>query len=141
MADLARFTPFLLREILDPLLVSMVMVSNFSNFPDKFRENDKLREYKLSGSDYLKYLVLVQYICRNNIYVALVDSGGHHLHRPPPNEIQFFHFCIRFCQKTPASELGAPLNRSTSPPPPHGKCWIRYWLEYLPLALIKARSH
>ena len=35
----------------DLTLVSMVMVSEFSNFPDKLSENDILREYKLSGSD------------------------------------------------------------------------------------------
>ena len=28
----------------------MVMVSKFSNFPDKLSENDELREYELSGS-------------------------------------------------------------------------------------------
>ena len=29
----------------------MVMVSKFSNFPDKLTENDKLREFELSRSD------------------------------------------------------------------------------------------
>ena len=30
----------------------MVMVSKFSNFPDELTENVKLREFKLSGSDF-----------------------------------------------------------------------------------------
>ena len=32
----------------------MVMVSKFSNFPDEFSENDKLRENELSGSDCIR---------------------------------------------------------------------------------------
>ena len=32
-------------------MVSMVMVSKFSNFLDKLNRNDELREYELSGSD------------------------------------------------------------------------------------------
>ena len=29
----------------------MIMLSKFSNFPDELSENDKLREYELSGSN------------------------------------------------------------------------------------------
>ena len=29
----------------------MVILSKFSNFPDKLSKNDELREYELSGSD------------------------------------------------------------------------------------------
>ena len=31
----------------------MVMVSKFSNFPDELTENDELREFELSGSDWI----------------------------------------------------------------------------------------
>ena len=33
----------------------------------------------------------------------------------PPNRIQFFHFCICFCQKAPTSEVGAPQRLGTPP--------------------------
>ena len=45
----------------------MVMVSKFSNFPDKLSENGELREYELSGSDcvlsfiYYQMYVLINY--------------------------------------------------------------------------------
>ena len=35
----------------------MIMLSKFSNFPDKLSKNDELREYELSGSD-----------CTSNLY-------------------------------------------------------------------------
>ena len=35
----------------DLTLVSMVLVSKFSNFPDKLSKNDQLRGYELSRSD------------------------------------------------------------------------------------------
>ena len=38
-------------------------------------------------------------------------AGAH-----PPNRIQFFCFCIHFCQKVPTSEVGAPPNGSVPPP-------------------------
>ena len=34
----------------------MMMLSKFSNFPDELSENDKLREYELSGSDSTTYI-------------------------------------------------------------------------------------
>ena len=34
--------------------------------------------------------------------------------RAPPNGIQFFCFCMRFCQKAAASEVGAP--NGSAPP-------------------------
>ena len=43
---------------------------------------------------------------------------------PPPNRIHFFHFCICFCQKVYALEVGASPNGSASPP--NGKSWIRH---------------
>ena len=45
--------------------------------------------------------------------LALVDSGGALPAHPPPNGIQFFHFCIHFHQKVPASKVGTPPNRKS----------------------------
>ena len=39
----------------------------------------------------------------------------------PPNKIQFFHFCICFCQKAPTLEVSTPPNSSA---PPNRKSWI-----------------
>ena len=40
----------------------MVMVSKFSNFPDELSENDELREYELSGSDYNSKTIFHNYL-------------------------------------------------------------------------------
>ena len=48
---------------------------------------------------------------------ALADLGGVPGARPPPHGTQFFHFRIHFCQKVPVSEVHAPPNGSTPPPP------------------------
>ena len=41
---------------------------------------------------------------------------GARLPPPPPNRINFFHFCISFCRKVYVSEVGAPPNGSAPPP-------------------------
>ena len=46
-------------------------------------------------------------------------QGGCCQHTLPPNRINFFHFCIHFCQKVYASEVGAPP-MGWFPPPPMG---------------------
>ena len=57
-------------------------------------------------------------------YLFSGGSGGRcHQRPPPPNRIQFFHFCTHFCQKVPTSEVGAP---PTARRPPNGKSWIRH---------------
>ena len=54
------------------------------------------------------WLTLKSYCPKRRL--ALADPGGHRGVRPPPppNRINFFRFCIRFCQKVYASEVGTP---------------------------------
>ena len=59
---------------------------------------------------------LIGYILLNvHVHIPLADPGGRRwCVPPPPNRINFFHFCICFRQKVYVSEVGAP------PPPPNG---------------------
>ena len=56
-------------------LVSMIMVSKFSNFPTKLSENDEWREYELSRSDYFIGSCLVHQPKWNNHALSVVGVG------------------------------------------------------------------
>ena len=61
---------------------------------------------------------------------------------PPPNRINFFHFCICFSGKVYTSEVGTPPQRVGAPPPPTGNPGSTTDYTYLaclyPLAFIYA---
>ena len=62
----------------------------------------------------------------------LADPRGCQRVPPPPNGIQFFCFHIRFHQKAPMSEVGAPPPPQWLGAPTNRKSWIHHWVSSPP---------